>query len=194
MSAGRPKEFDEIEILQKATDVFWLRGFNKLGVAELVATLGIGRQSLYDTFGSKRDLFVQCIHHYRATQLSHVIELLADTREPLKRVKEAVRFFEQLALDKSARGCLVANALVEFGSDDEEVSNLLRETLGLLENALLAALKRAKKLGQLPPSKNPRQLAKALTNASIGMAVTSRLCAGPASIRAAYSGTLAMLE
>ena len=105
-----------------------------------------------------------------------------------------MRFFEELALDKSARGCLVANALVECGPDDEEIAELLPETLGLLENGILKALKRAQKIGQLPASKKPPQLAKALTNASIGMAVTSRLSRDNASVKAAYSGTLAMLE
>jgi hypothetical protein len=77
--------------------------------------------------------------------------------------------------------------------DPKEIADLLDETLGLLEKGFLDALICAKKLGQLPASKKPSQLAKALTNASIGMAVTGRLSQDQASIKAAYSGTLSML-
>ncbi|MCB1100045.1 MAG: TetR/AcrR family transcriptional regulator [Verrucomicrobiae bacterium] len=193
MRAGRPKAFEQSEVLEKAMHFFWERGYCKPGIAELVGHLGIGRQSLYDTFGSKRDLFIKCIYHYRATQLSTVIRILKEASDPLGRLKEAVRFFEALALDKSARGCLVANAIVEFGTDDPEICALLDETLALLEGGYLDALRRAKRLGQLPPTKKPAHIAKALTNASIGMAVTGRLSKDAAEIRAACAGTLAML-
>lgn len=172
---------------------FWMRGYCKPGIAELVGHLGIGRQSLYDTFGSKRGLFIKCIDHYRATQLSTVIRILKDRSDPLERIKEAVRFFETLALDESARGCLVANAIVEFGTDDPEIRALLDQTLALLEGGFLGALRRAKRLGQLPVEKKPVEIAKALTNASIGMAVTSRLYKDSGAIKAACAGTLAML-
>ena len=179
--------------LEKAMNFFWLRGYCKPGIAEIVEHLGIGRQSLYDTFGRKRDLSIKCIYHYRATQLSAVIRILQKRDDPIERVKEAVRFFETMALDKTARGCLVANAIVEFGTDDLEICELLDATLALLEGEFLGALRRAKRLGQLPRGKKPVEIAKALTNASIGMAVTSRLYKDAVEIKAACAGTIAML-
>ena len=194
MRPGRPKEFEEDAVLESAMDFFWQHGFHTTGISDLVAHLGIGRQSLYDTFGGKRSLFIRCIHHYRAVHLTKVIHMLEDGADPIARVEDAIRFFENLALDKSARGCLVANALVEFGATDEEIRQLLDETLEMLESAIASALRRAKRLKQLQSNKRPDSLAKALTVASIGMAVSGRLHKDPAAIKAACEGTLSMLK
>ena len=104
-----------------------------------------------------------------------------------------MRFFERLALDKRARGCLVANSLVELGSGDAELHALLRDTLGLLEAGLERALRRAQRAGELSRRRSPRALARALTNALVGMAVTGKLAPGRAAVEDVYAGTLAML-
>ena len=43
------------------------RNRSGVGLTELLRGMGIARQSLYDTFGSKRQLFIKTIEHYRDT-------------------------------------------------------------------------------------------------------------------------------
>lgn len=191
---GRPRLFDEKAVLARAMDVFWARGYDGIGVAELLRELKLGRQSFYDSFGSKRAIYLRVLEHYRSTQLVQVLELLKSPGSPLANVHAAVRFFENLARDKRQRGCLVANAMLEVGEDDEELRQFLEQTLALLEEAFHDALVRARDEGALSPAKKPRALARALTNASVGLAVTGRLKQGPAVIADIYSGTLAMLQ
>jgi TetR/AcrR family transcriptional repressor of nem operon len=193
MRVGRPKAFDEREVLEKAMNLFWLRGYGGVGLTELQQQMGISRQSLYDTFGSKRELFIRTIEHYRATQLTGALALLAREASPLQNVKDVLRFFEQLAADARCRGCLVANALVEMGPHDAEIAQLLRDTLELLRRSIQQALREAQRLGELPEDRSPQQLSRALTNAAMGMAVTGRLGMGPAVLRDVYAGTLAIL-
>jgi len=190
---ARPKGFAESEALEKALDLFWQHGYQGIGLSELLRGMGIARQSLYDTFGSKRELFVRAIEHYRDTRLASALALLERERSPTKNVKDVVRFFERLALDKRARGCLVANSLVELGPHDPELHALLRDTLGLLEQGLEKALRKAQRAGELPRRRSPRALARALTNALVGMAVTGKLAPGQAAVEDIYAGTLAML-
>jgi len=175
-------------------EFFWAHGFRGAGMAELVGHLGIGRQSLYATFGSKRGLYLRAIDHYRRTRLSQVLALLDRPGPPLEHVRKAVRFFEKLALDQGMRGCFVANALLEVGDGDEELRAFLQDTLQLLEGAYRKALTAARKRGDLPADRSPRALARALTNASIGLAVTGRLGQGKAVVADVYAGTLAMLD
>ena len=190
---ARPKEFAEGDALERALDLFWQHGYQGIGLSELLRGMGIARQSLYDTFGSKRGLFIRAIQHYRDTRLSSALALLERERSPTRNVKDVVRFFERLALDKRARGCLVANSLVELGSGDAELHALLRDTLGLLEAGLERALRRAQRAGELSRRRSPRALARALTNALVGMAVTGKLAPGRAAVEDVYAGTLAML-
>jgi TetR/AcrR family transcriptional regulator, transcriptional repressor for nem operon len=190
---GRPRGFSESDALERALDVFWRRGYQGVGLTELLGEMGIARQSLYDTFGNKRQLFIRTIEHYRNTRLAPALALLEREGSPTQNVKDLVRFFEQLALDKRARGCLVANSLVEVGSKDPEIRDLLAETLGLLEKGVMKALTRARHAGELPADRPPRAIARALTNALIGMAVTGRLAQSRSAVEDVYDGTLAML-
>ena len=61
---GRPKEFDEHEALMKAMRLFWVHGYKATSIQDLVDGMGIGRGSLYGTFGGKRALFMRALRHY----------------------------------------------------------------------------------------------------------------------------------
>jgi TetR/AcrR family transcriptional repressor of nem operon len=194
VQAMRPKSFDPEQVLGRAMELFWLHGYAGIGVADLLRHMGISRQSLYDTFGSKRDLFIRVIEHYRATQLSQALGLLERPGPHLDNVRAVVRFFEDLAGDDRCRGCLVANALVELGPHDEEVAALLSETLGLLERGICESLQKAQAEGELPPGKSPVAVSRALTNAILGLAVSGKLPIRRDALSDIHAGTLAMLD
>src|SRR2546430_2740480 len=46
----RPKSFDEDAVLDQAVNLFWERGYEGTSLADLETHLGLGRQSLYNTF------------------------------------------------------------------------------------------------------------------------------------------------
>lgn len=81
-----------------------------------------------------------------------------------------------------------------MGPHDPEIAALLAHVLGLLEKGIQNALIKARKKGELAAGKNPRLLAKAITNALIGMAVTGKLKVNADSIGDIYKGTLCMLD
>ena len=190
---GRSRAFDEQEVLERAMQHFWSHGYHESSLSDLLAAMGISRQSLYDTFGNKRSLFVRVIEHYRNTQLRHALELLGRDASPRQNVEAVLGFFAALASDLRGRGCLVANALVEVGSRDPELTRLLEETLGLLQSGLRAALERARELGEIPAERSPLALSRALINAMVGMAVTGKLRPEADVLRDIHQGTLALL-
>src|SRR5260370_36792414 len=63
---GRPKEFDRDRALKKALDVFWQQGYEATSTDNLVRAIGIGRQSMYDTFGDTRQLYLEALPLYKA--------------------------------------------------------------------------------------------------------------------------------
>lgn len=194
MPPGRRKTFDEIEVLDRAMNLFWLRGYEALGIAELVEGMGISRQSLYDTFGSKRELFVRVLDHYRSTQLATALGLLERPSPPLENVRAVLRYFHEMATDSRCRGCLVANAIVEVGPHDEEIAGFLGETLDLLQSALARSLSAARERGELSAHKSPDELAQALTNSIMGLVVMGKLRQRRMSVEDIHAGTLNMLD
>ena len=99
MIRGRHKTFNESEVLERAMQLFWLRGYNGVALAELAEAMRISRWSLHNTFGNKRSLFMRSIEHYRATQLSEALALLEREDSPLDNVRGVLGFFRDLALD-----------------------------------------------------------------------------------------------
>src|SRR5258708_33708597 len=73
---ARQKEFDRDEVLHKAMEVFWTRGYEGASVQDLVKHMGINRQSIYDTFGDKHALFLQALDRYREIQSRKVFAVL----------------------------------------------------------------------------------------------------------------------
>ena len=66
MSVGRPKAFSPEEALRAALMVFWRKGYDATSVGDLVQATGLGRQSLYNEFGDKKQLFTKTIKNYRS--------------------------------------------------------------------------------------------------------------------------------
>ena len=65
---GRPRSFDEAEALEKATQVFWSKGYDGVTIDDLVDGMGVGRPSLYAVFGDKRAIFLRVLEAYAETQ------------------------------------------------------------------------------------------------------------------------------
>src|ERR1700753_2524358 len=61
---GRPRSFDEKGALEKATQVFWSKGYDGVTIDDLVAGMGVGRPSLYAVFGDKRTIFLRALRAY----------------------------------------------------------------------------------------------------------------------------------
>src|SRR6201996_8931615 len=66
MNAGRPREFDMDQAVERALKLFWSRGYEGTSISDLTTALGITRASLYAAFGSKEGLFQRVMDRYDA--------------------------------------------------------------------------------------------------------------------------------
>jgi len=71
---ARPKEFDQAAALETAMEVFWTRGYEATTMGDLRKAIGIGRQSLYDTFGDKEQLFAAALDQHLRQRVALRIE------------------------------------------------------------------------------------------------------------------------
>ena len=79
-AAGRPRRFDEREALEKATQVFWSKGYDAVTIDDLVAGMGVGRPSLYAVFGDKRTIFLRVLRAYAAAKGARTAKALLSPR------------------------------------------------------------------------------------------------------------------
>lgn len=146
---ARPKEFDKEKALRRAIATFSRKGFAATSTDDLMEAMNIGRQSMYDTFGDKRALFLKALEFYSQENTAVIVAELQKPGSPLGNVRNALMQFATRKDLSSADGCMGINAICEFGLQDGEVLQLRRGAATGLRRALLANLKRARVEGEL---------------------------------------------
>lgn len=117
---GRPRGFDEAEVTALAAALFAGRAYDGVSIDDLVQQLGVHRNSLYKTFGSKRGLYLAALRWYLVHQVPQLAERLA--------AGEAVAADPMLDL--------LLLAAVERAPVDPEVAALVAEACQVLQRAL----------------------------------------------------------
>ncbi|WP_166349198.1 TetR/AcrR family transcriptional regulator [Phytoactinopolyspora limicola] len=192
---ARTKEFDPDAALHRALELFWERGYEATSMAELVEHLGIGRASLYATFGSKHDLYLKALDHYLDSRDPHPIELLSQPGPAVPAIRRLVHLYaEESAGNSRRRGCMVVNAAAEMLPGDEQVARFVEASWTTLETAITSALVRAKAQAEIDADADPRALARFLVVFLQGVRVTSKGVMPPTWHRDAAEQALTVLR
>jgi len=105
---GRPRSFDETGALEKATQVFWSKGYDGVTIDDLVAGMGVGRPSLYAVFGDKRAIFLRVLKAYAERKGALAAKALLSPQGLRDSIAGFLRYAVESATEKgSARGCLL---------------------------------------------------------------------------------------
>src|ERR1700759_1388645 len=105
---GRPRSFDETDALEKATQVFWSKGYDGVTIDDLVDGMGVGRPSLYAVFGDKRAIFLRVLEAYAKRKGASAAKALLSPQTLRESLAGFLRFAVESATEKgSARGCLM---------------------------------------------------------------------------------------
>jgi TetR/AcrR family transcriptional regulator, transcriptional repressor for nem operon len=155
----RTKEFDPEQALDDAMNVFWRFGYENTSLDQLMREMGIARQSLYNTFGDKRSLYLQVLRHYRDENLARVRAMFAGDTSVKESIAVLLRELTSQTRDQRERGCLLLSATMERPADDKEVLEFLRDNQRTIERILADALKRAQDRGEILGKKDPKALA-----------------------------------
>ena len=191
---GRPREFEREEALDKAMELFWSQGYEATGVAELCDHMGVGRQSLYNTFGDKESLFKEALRRYQIASLRPMVEILRGKGSGLENVYKILDIWQETSAGVSQRGCLMANSIAEFGMREPRISAELGSMLGDMEEAFTHALERARGDGELPPGRDPRMLARLFVTLGQGLSTVGKLDPTGAFQRDAIASARALLS
>ncbi|CAM3243205.1 TetR/AcrR family transcriptional regulator [Paenibacillus taichungensis] len=137
---SRPREFDVDRVLYQSMEVFWNQGFKATSYEDLTRTTGVKKQSLYCVFKDKRSLFLKALALYREQVIAKLKEIEALDSSPGDKL-DALR--ESLLDDEiGCQGCLIVNASLEFGTEDEQVTReaeLMAEEIQLVLEKIISS-------------------------------------------------------
>jgi len=190
---ARPKEFDVDQVLDRATELFWTKGYEETSMRDLEEGLGVGRQSLYSTFGDKRDLFLAALDRYASLQQERIEPLLAPDAGLAAIRAYFARAFSPAACSEPRRSCMMLNSVVEFGQADAEVTRRYNANQEHIVGAFRHALSGAVRKGELPASIDQNALALFLVSQMYGLVVLSKGGAPPATLERVVATALSAL-
>jgi TetR/AcrR family transcriptional repressor of nem operon len=172
---ARTKEFDPDSALRAALDLFWRKGYEATSVQDLVEHLGIGRASIYATFGTKHELYLRALDRYCEEMAGHNAYVMSPAGPALPVVRQLIESFAETAMtDPDRKGCFVTNTAVECLPDDELAATRVDIGLNGLEAAIAGALSRACDQGELGADKDPLALARFLVTLIQGIRVIAK--------------------
>jgi AcrR family transcriptional regulator len=187
---ARAKEFDRDAALSEAIRVFAEHGFEGTSTEELVRAMGIGRQSLYDTFGDKRQLYVAALEQYTSDSISEQFQDLKSKRSAIKGIEALLRGAVERAASMPSPSCLGVAAICEFGRSDPEISTVSDAAGHRVRSLLEQCLSKAKEDGEIAQEVDVREAAAFILAALVGIKVAARARAPLESLRGIARMTL----
>ncbi len=168
---GRPRQFDRDDALDRAMELFWKKGYGATSMSDLVEYTGVSKQSLYNTFGDKRSLFLEALDRYCARTDAGMEQALEGDDVNAGAVRGLFRRLAQAMSCSESRSCMVAATSMEVGGSDCEIAAKVRAHLEHTRSLFESAIERCVAKGDLKQVKSPRAVARHLTNTLNGLGV-----------------------
>jgi TetR/AcrR family transcriptional regulator, transcriptional repressor for nem operon len=175
MGAGRPKAFEQNDVLDKAIEVFCKKGYEAASTDELLKAMKLGKGSMYHSFGNKRELFSMALDHYLDSFIHDLATELDGAENPIAVIKN---FFITVAKEDLAghkKGCFMGNSVVGLSGIDSGLANSAISKLKALEELFFVHIRRARMNGQMMADTPPKTLARQLITFWNGFNVIRRM-------------------
>lgn len=180
--------------LEKATRLFWEKGYQATSVADLAGGTGLHRAAIYGEFGSKRRLFAALLQRYREQVAEAMMSPIAGQDASLAEVE---RFFGALGetadRPEGRRGCLLVLSAAETAPHLASVARVVDGYLDDLRTRLARALANAQRRGELSRAVNCTATGDYLAGAVLGLMTLARSPAPRSAVRNYVAGVLAFL-
>lgn len=175
---GRPREFDEAEVVQKAMLVFWEKGYDAASLVDLEKGTGISRISIYNAFGDKEGLFLAALGFYQQMAEQRMAQMVVG-----QGIDGVERFFAQMAAPEDCEspvnnGCLMVNTALDVRQMGEVVQERVRAYREMLRATFARELGRSAETGEMGEDPRVEERAEYLVGGMWGALATIRMAGG----------------
>jgi TetR/AcrR family transcriptional regulator, transcriptional repressor for nem operon len=192
---ARPRKFVESDVVSSASEVFAVHGLAAATLDDLVRATGLGKQSLYNAFGGKRELFFRALSEDREEAARAVTEALGhDNASPLELIRGHLL---RMAIEFSTgdrRVSLTTRALVESTGEEDPLSTATKAGIDELAGIYAHCLDDARQNGDLADDANVQSLAVYFVAITRGMELLGRAGVGRATLTAVALDALRALH
>lgn len=177
---ARPAKFEDVEVLDRATDLFWREGCDAVSIRDLEGALELRAPSIYRRFSTKDQLIARCVERYVDRVVRGRVDRFLDgSNDPV----DGLRSFFTSALvphpgELSPRGCLLTVTASQTAFQSAEIRSAVTAGFDAIESAFHTEVERAQAMGRIRSDIDAAALAAALLVSFEGLLVMARSGAG----------------
>jgi TetR/AcrR family transcriptional repressor of nem operon len=184
MKTGRPLEFDPSEALQSATTLFWEKGFEGTSTNELMKVMKLSKSSLYQSFGSKQELFTKCIIHYGSFTMDYLNFAYDRSESPksfiimmFRSIIDGIIYKKETGKAENGMptGCFIVNSACELTESPGVIGSLLTKESRRTKQLLVKVIQAGMQKGEISKKKSAETLATFLFTNLCGLRVMENL-------------------
>ncbi|MFT6216509.1 MAG: TetR/AcrR family transcriptional repressor of nem operon [Roseivirga sp.] len=169
---ARKKNFNELEVLDKAVNLFWEKGYGATSIQDLVDGLGINRASIYATWGDKHQLYLSALQRYRQNASSWLLNEIRTEPSALVIIERFLYFtIDSVIHDNDKRGCFILNSSTELSNSDSEVDAIVLENRQTMEKVLTELIKEGQADGEINKAHSPESMGRYIFSTVNGLRV-----------------------
>lgn len=194
-AVARPREFDEAQVIRRAADVFWEKGYQDASLPDLLSGMGLTRGSLYKAFHDKKSLYLRVLDLYEVSVVEPLVARLTDPYVADGRLR-IIGLFKSVVQQVDAgdrRGCMLCTASSGVEMSDPQIAAAVQTGLRRLRDGIDHALAASTLHAGLSAPKR-QVLANLLLTQYVGLQVLARSCLPLGIVEQSVQGIDALLR
>ncbi len=170
---ARNREFNTDRVLDKATNLFWEKGFNGVSTQELIDELGLSKSSMYGAFDDKMTLFITSLERYSLQTINNFKARL-ERASGFKKELKALLYDICLGCLKEGKGCFIVNSAIELAPRNKEIAAITLNHRKRMENVFINAIRKGIESGEISNLVKPKIVSRILCNTITGIQVDTK--------------------
>ncbi|OEF30211.1 TetR/AcrR family transcriptional regulator [Vibrio rumoiensis] len=167
---AKSTKYDRDVVIQKATALYWEKGFHGTSMRNLQDVIDMRPGSIYACFGSKEGLFKESLHHYADMTLELLAQCRSQSNSPLQTLKN---FIKAAVMDTQSSApsnmCMLVKTISELTEDNLDLLQQAKQLLGKIERAFTDILQDAQTKGEVAKNQDCQPLARYLQIQIMGL-------------------------
>lgn len=169
------KSFDMDETVDKATEIFWAKGYETTSLSDLTKAMGINKGSFYNAFGSKKDLFLRSLLKYHREKHLAMLSRLKKKEDPQAAIEDLFGWLvHQSMQDKQRKGCLLVNTALDLPNHDPDIEDAIKKGFAELEGFFQEQIELGIAQGSITSKVDPVTATQGLVALVVGLRVLAR--------------------
>ena len=147
---AKAAKFDRQNVVDKATNLYWKKGFHATSMRNLQDEIDMRPGSIYAAFGNKDGLFKETLRNYTDMAIGRLEECRVEYNSPIEALKAFVKIQVIDTQDDAPNGmCMLSKTIAELTEENQDLIDTTKELLGEILIAFVKLIEEAQQLGEV---------------------------------------------